>query len=155
MRTLRVCSLLLLLGICVSACADGDARGAGRSHTHGEAVVNAVASDRTVPISTSSWRPGDAGRDALISGVLSFTPDGCPQLGSARGVVWPAGFTSVVRANGDQVIVTADGREIAAGDTVTAGGAAVTTDAPEGMPCIAPGTTLTYIESEVQIVRGG
>ena len=33
-----------------------------------------------------------------------------------------AGFTSVIKPNGEQVVVTADGREIAAGDTVSAGG---------------------------------
>ena len=154
MRRLRVCVLLLMAGLCLCACAESDSYSAMRPNSQGDSALNAMAKDRNVPISTSSWRPGDAGRDALISGVLSFSPDGCPQLGSARGVVWPAGYTSVVRANGDQVIVTADGREIASGDTVTAGGAAAATESPSGMPCIAPGTTLTYIESEVQIVSG-
>jgi hypothetical protein len=42
--------------------------------------------------------------------------------GDHEGVVWPAGYTSGTKPNGKHVVVTADGREIAAGDTVTAGG---------------------------------
>jgi hypothetical protein len=68
------------------------------------------------------------------------------------GVVWPAGFTSLVNPNREQVIVTADGREISEGDTVIAGGAAATTEADPGMPCIKPGTTLTLIQSSLDII---
>lgn len=107
-----------------------------------------------VPISTSSWQPGDGGRTALIRGTLAFTPDGCPRLGDMAGVVWPEGFTSVVRPNGDQVLVTADGREISEGDTVVAGGAAAATEAAPGRPCIEPGTTLTLIQSSVDVIPG-
>lgn len=145
------CVLLLVAGLGLCACAGNDAHSTGPA---GSAEANALADIHNVSISTSSWRPGDAGRDALIRGALSFTPSGCPRLGSARGVVWPAGFTSVVKPNGQQVVVTADGREIAAGDTVAAGGAAAASDASAGMPCIEAGTTLTYIESEVQIIPG-
>lgn len=149
MSRLRTCVLLVVAGLGLCACTGNDARSAGS-----EGGAEAVASHRNVSISTSSWRPGDAGRDALIRGTLSFTPDGCPRLGSLKGVVWPAGFTSVVKADGVQVIVTADGREIAARDTVVAGGAAAASDAQAGMPCIEEGTTLTYIESEVRIIPG-
>jgi hypothetical protein len=66
-------------------------------------------------------------------------------------VVWPAGYTSVVKPNGDQVIITAEGQEIAEGDMVRAGGAMAGGRADGGMPCIKPGTTLTIIESSVSV----
>lgn len=116
--------------------------------------VVSAASKSSVPISTSSWRPGDPSRMALISGSLDFTSEGCPHIGTVMGVVWPAGFTSFVKPSGEQVILTADGREIAEGDTIEAGGAAAGTKAEPGMSCIEPGTTLTLIQSSVEIIPG-
>ena len=59
--------------------------------------------DRTIPIATSSWKPGDGALTALRTGVLRTTPDGCPYLGprdprspatDRSPLVWPAGFTA-------------------------------------------------------------
>jgi hypothetical protein len=117
-----------------------------------DATADNEARPTTVRISTSAWRPGDPGRRALVGGKLRFTRAGCPRLGSRTGVVWPAGYTSVVKPNGDQVIVTADGQQIAEGDTIEAGGAIAGGPAEAGMPCIQPGTELMLIESSVRVV---
>ncbi|UUZ58049.1 hypothetical protein [Nocardioides sp. B-3] len=117
-------------------------------------LVTSTASDTSVEISKSSRRPGDPSRKALISGALGFTSRGCPHIGTVMGVVWPDGFTSSVKPDGEQVVVTADGREIAEGDLVEAGGAAAATRAEPGMPCVEPGTTLTLIQSSVKTVPG-
>jgi hypothetical protein len=107
---------------------------------------------REVQISTSTWKPGDGSRGALISGALRFSPLGCPYLGRFAGVVWPAGFSSRVEPNGRQVILTPDGRVISEGDTVVASGAAAATMADGGLPCIDAGTTLTLIQSTVEVI---
>jgi hypothetical protein len=91
---------------------------------------------KAIHISTSSWKPGDPGADALLRDILRFTREGCPTFGGHNGgVVWPAGYTSGTRPNGEHVVVTADGREIASGDTVVAGGG-IGDAAPSGMPCV-------------------
>lgn len=131
--------LLMVAGLPVSACGNG----------HGASTGPKL---RSVSISTSSWKPGDPGADALLRGTLSFTNNGCLSFGPERGVVWPADYTSVVKPDGEHVVVTADGREIAAGDIVIAGGGTAGA-APPGMPCIRPGATLMYLESEVRINR--
>jgi hypothetical protein len=138
--------LALVAALCLTACSK-----ASDTNRAVEGAVNAAASESSVPISTSPWRPGDPSHLALITAAIGFTSDGCPLLGTERGVVWPAGFTSVVKPGGEQVIVTADGREISEGDTIEAAGATAN-EAESGMPCIEPGTTLTYIQSSVEIM---
>jgi hypothetical protein len=137
---MQASALLAVAGLSVSARANGH-------------DTSTDPHQRSVPISTSSWKPGDPGADALIRGTLRFTHDGCPTFGSKTGVVWPADYTSVVRPNGEQVVVTAEGRDIGAGDTVISGGG-VGGAAPSGVPGIRPGATLTYLESEVQVIQG-
>jgi hypothetical protein len=105
-------------------------------------------------IATSSWRPGDPARTALIRGVLEFDAAGCPYLESGPvrlWVVWPAGYAAQVGPDGEVRLVTADGRTIRQGDEVEAGGVAAGLPAEAGTPCISPGTTLTIIESEVRV----
>lgn len=137
---MRAGLLLLAAVLCLEACG-------------GQQRPGAEGNLRKVSISTSSWKPGDAGMDALLHGTLKFTRDGCPTFEHGTGVVWPAGFTSVVKPDGEHVVVTTDGREIAAGDTVVAGGGNVGT-AKSGMACIPRGASLMYIESTVRIIRG-
>ena len=139
MRRFQFCALLLVAGMSVSAC--GNAHGSSDEANVGSASI-----------STSSWKPGDPGADALIRGTLRFTRGGCPTFGANRGVDWPADYTSVVKPNGERVVRTADGRDIAAGDTVVAGGG-FSGPARSGMPCIRPGSSVAYIESEVRIIR--
>jgi len=127
---------------------------AADTETAAKAEAVSAVSASSVPISTSSWRPGDPSRTALISGSLGFTSEGCPHIGAATGVVWPAGFTSFVKPSGEQVILTADGRELAEGDRIEAGGAAAATKAKTAMPCIEPGTILTLIQSSVETIPG-
>lgn len=152
MRGLRRAALALAVGSQLVACGTN-----GGSHDESRGTANG-ASTRTEPsptvtrISTSSWRPGDPARSARLGGILRFTPSGCPDLGTGTGWVWPAGFTSVVKPAGERVIVTADGREMSAGDRVVAGGSAAGTHAKPGMPCIEPGTVLTHVQSEVEII---
>ncbi|MCU1417584.1 MAG: hypothetical protein JWP32_1758 [Schumannella sp.] len=135
----------------LSACATYSSAAALREPSLSSAArPNAHPED--VAISTSSWQPGDSGRTASIRGPLTFTPEGCPQLGSLTGVVWPAGYTSIVKTDGQQVVVTADGQQIAASDTIITGGVGAGRDAGPGMPCIEEGTVLTVIESAVQVV---
>lgn len=141
MRRVQVGVCLLAAGLTLAACG-------------GDSSSTTEPNLKAIHISTSSWKPGDPGADAALRDTLRFTPDGCPTFGGHNGgVVWPAGYTSGTKPNGEHVVVTADGREIEAGDTVIAGGG-IGNAAPSGMPCVRPGTFPTYIESEVRIVRG-
>jgi hypothetical protein len=141
MRRAHVGACLLAAGLTLTACGSGSS---SRTEPH----------FKPIHISTSSWKPGDPGADALLRDTLRFTPDGCPTFGGHNGgMVWPAGYTSGTKPNGEHVVVTADGREIATGDSVIAGGG-IGEAAPSGMPCVAPGTFPAYIESEIRIVRG-
>ena len=155
----RTCisAALLVSALAYAGCGNGDdavsasAEDASRNTT----TAPSAGSDASpVEISTSLWKPGDGGRTALIRGTLGFTADGCPHLGPMMGVVWPADFTSTVKADGEQVVVTADGGEIHAEDKVVAGGAVAATEAGPDMPCIEPGTTLTLIQSEIYVNSG-
>jgi hypothetical protein len=88
--------------------------------------------DRTIPIATSSWKPGDGALQALRTGVLRTTPDGCPYLapGDPRSpatdrtpLVWPAGFTARRAADGKVEIFSPTGSVIAReGDYLSVGG---------------------------------
>lgn len=86
--------------------------------------------DRTIPIATSSWKPGDGALQALGGGVLRTTPDGCPYLGPRDPrstdripVVWPAGFTARHAKDGKVEILAPNGSVIVReGDFLYAGG---------------------------------
>lgn len=146
MRRAGTCAVVVVAALSVAGCGAGHGASAGDT-------------SRSVPLNTSSWKPGDIGMQALIAGTLEFTRHGCPTLGHARAVVWPAGYSAVVKADGEEVVVTADGREIDAGDTVTAGGGSVPRNmvgnSGSTMPCIPPGGgDLMFIQSTVSITRG-
>jgi hypothetical protein len=146
MARTRTGAVVLVAGLSVVGC--GGVHATGAEHK-----------PRSVPISTSSWKPGDSGMQALIRGTLRFTPDGCPVLAPGRAaVVWPAGYSSVVKANGEQVVITTDGREIDAGDTVRFGGGSVPRSmvgkAASRMPCVPGRDDLTYVQSPVNVTRG-
>lgn len=124
----------------------------------GPALKSPAAPPSTSPepateISTSTWEPGDPGRDALIMGELRFTREGCPYLGSPahrQWVIWPAGYAARVQPDGGVVLVTADGRVMSEGDRVEAGGVAAGLPA-SARPCIPDGAIETIIQSEVLI----
>jgi hypothetical protein len=62
-------------------------------------------SDSTpIPLSTSSWKPGDRAMQALIKGRIQLSQDGCVYLALSRGVksdvIWPADYSADVSADG-------------------------------------------------------
>ena len=83
-------------------------------------------------IATSSWQPGDGGRLALLHARLGLSKDGrClvvgePPAGTAERwtelVVWPKGYSVVLR-DGQVTVLDQAGAEVArVGDVITAGG---------------------------------
>jgi hypothetical protein len=96
----RLWPLLPLMGLAPTGCADpADSASTADSASGATHARNSGPAQVTVQISTSSWEPGDGSRHALIRGTVGFTREGCPRLGSMRGVVWPAGYTSIVKPN--------------------------------------------------------
>jgi hypothetical protein len=79
---------------------------------------------RALPrIATSSWRLGDGGLLALLQAPLSLSSDGrCLVAGDHDLVVWPAGY-SVVMRDGHVTVLDETGADAArVGDLMTAGG---------------------------------
>jgi len=107
-----------------------------------------------VAISTSSWRPGDGSRGALITGVLRSDASGCPYLSVGRTsrlwVAWPAGFRVRLGPGGLIALLDENGRLIAEeGQFVRAGGSRAGSDADTRMPCIPAGVSVAYVQSKV------
>ena len=76
-------------------------------------------------IATSSWRPGDGGRLALLKARLSLSTDGrCLVVGTTEVelVVWPKGYSVVLRDGQVTVLDQAGGEVARVGDVITAGG---------------------------------
>jgi hypothetical protein len=92
---------------------------------------------RPVSIPTSSWKAGDGALQALYSGVLRVTPEGCPYLmpPGARAtlkdrtpLVWPAGYTARYAADGKLEIVAPNGVVVVReGEKLSAGGGLIPT----------------------------
>jgi hypothetical protein len=84
----------------------------------------ATSSSYTLPhIATSSWRLGDVGLTARLHAKLSLSSDGrCLVVGDHDLVVWPAGYSVVLR-EGRVTVLDETGAEAArVGDLITAGG---------------------------------
>ena len=99
-----------------------------REATQSDSLPSATTSSGIpVPISTSSWKPGDPAALALAQGVLMATPDHCLFLQNthgelvASGIIWPAGYTAravdgtVEVARPDGVVVARTGKPLALG----------------------------------------
>jgi hypothetical protein len=87
----------------------------------------ATASGAAFEVPTSSWKPGDAANQALLTGTLRTDDDGCVVVDSGGGhvtaVLWPAGTTGRRAAAGAIQLVTADGDVAASsGDRIAVGG---------------------------------
>jgi hypothetical protein len=74
-------------------------------------------------IATSSWQPGDGGRLAQLNARLGLSKDGrCLVVGETKLVVWPKGYSVVLR-EGQVTVLDLAGAEVArVGDVITAGG---------------------------------
>ena len=74
-------------------------------------------------IATSSWQPGDGGRLAQLHARLGLSKDGrCLVVGETKLVVWPKGYSVVLR-DGQVTVLDQAGAEVArVGDVITAGG---------------------------------
>lgn len=54
-------------------------------------------------LSTSSWKPGDGAMRAIVGGYIALSKDGCvylKQSGAKQDVMWPAGYSADVSADG-------------------------------------------------------
>ena len=108
-----------------------------------DAVAASPTADRTIPIATSGWKPGGAALQALASGVLRTTPDGCPYLiprdprstaADRTPLVWPAGYTARYAKDGKVEILAPDGSVVVReGDDLSAGGGLIPQSTPK--PC--------------------
>lgn len=74
-------------------------------------------------IATSSWPIGSGSRLALMTGRLGLSKDGrCLVVGETQLVVWPKGYSVVLR-DGQVTVLDQAGAEVArVGDVITAGG---------------------------------
>ena len=73
-------------------------------------------------IATSSWQPGDGGRLALFRGPLGLSKDGRCLVGGKALLVWPKGYSVVLR-DGQVTVLDQAGAEVArVGDVITFGG---------------------------------
>jgi hypothetical protein len=85
---------------------------------------------RPIAIPTSSWKPGDGALQALRSGILKATPEGCPYLISPDPratdrtvLIWPTGYTARYTTNNKIEIVAPNGSVVVhEGDTLSVGG---------------------------------
>ena len=115
MRLVRAVIALSLVA-CLSAC-DGD--------DDAPAETNTTA----IPLSTSSWEPGDGALQAGIRGRVKLSADGCVYLtyraeSGWSDVVWPKGYTAEVDASGGLAVRNPSGQVVARGGThiLTGGG---------------------------------
>lgn len=86
----------------------------------------------SITIPTSSWKPGDGAQQALRSGVLRATPEGCPYLTSPdprtpsderTALVWPAGYSARYAGDGKVELVAPNGSVVVReGDSLSVGG---------------------------------
>jgi hypothetical protein len=99
-------------------------------------------------IATSSWQPGDGGRLALFRGPLGLSKDGRCLVGGKALLVWPKGYSVVLR-DGQVTVLDQAGAEVArVGDVITFGGG--------GAPAPANSCGLGYklnIQSKVSSTR--
>lgn len=94
-----------------------------------------------IVVATSSWKPGDGGDQAQLTGTLRATSEGCPYVDASMNpahpspvaLVWPAGYQAR-RAPGGGIEVTGpDGSVvIREGDRFQAGGGY---SESKGLPC--------------------
>jgi len=82
-----------------------------------------------LPLTTSSWQPGDAADLAAISGSFGLDGQGClVGLGVGEPLIWPAGFTAQIGGDGLVRVMNPEGTIVAvSGQTMTAAGAATLT----------------------------
>jgi hypothetical protein len=113
----------LASGLAVAAIAAVGAVIAVTAPDEGGAGVAASPSARpsarpSITIPTSSWKPGDVQYQALNSGVLRITPEGCPYLASPdprapatarEGLIWPAGYSARYAGDGKAEVVAPNG----------------------------------------------
>jgi hypothetical protein len=75
-----------------------------------------------LPLPTSTWQEGDAGRAALLVTTLRLGADGCIEAEDGTPIIWPAGYTAE-RADGTAVVKDGGGAVVAqAGQEVSLGG---------------------------------
>lgn len=122
-----------------------------------DAAAATPTPDRTIPIATSGWKPGGMALQALRSGVLRATPDGCPYLAprdprspatDRTPIVWPAGYTARYAKTGKLEILAPDGTVVVReGETLSAGGGLIPLTTPK--PCTLNATDAFYIMEDL------
>lgn len=108
-----------------------------------------------IVVATSTWKPGDGGDAALLTGTLRTTSAGCPYVDSSMdpahpspvALVWPAGYQAR-RAPGGGIEVTGpDGSVvIQEGDRFQAGGGY---SESKGLPCTLGAAQAFSIQSSI------
>ncbi len=62
-----------------------------------------VPGSTPIPLSTSSWRPGDGAMRAIVGGGIALSKDGCVYFKTAgveTDVIWPAGYSADISPDG-------------------------------------------------------
>jgi len=122
--------------------------------THDE---EAVLPGQSVPLLTSSWKPGNADEGAPIAGVLDLGQDGCVHLvqadGTALTAVWPAEFTARRSDDGSLTLYDPEGDVVAHdGDELRMGGGFTSPEPYRGHQCVPTSGQLALVESTVTVV---
>jgi hypothetical protein len=117
----------------------------------------AVLPGQSVPLLTSSWKPGNGGDGALISGVLQLGQDGCVHLlgqdGSQLTAVWPAEFTARSSDDGSLTLYDPNDDVVAHdGDELRMGGGFTSPGPYRGHQCVPTSGQLALVQSTVTVV---
>lgn len=126
----------------------------GNVHT-----ARAASLGTPIVVATSSWKPGDGGDLALLTGTLRATSEGCPYVDASMNpahpspvaVVWPAGYQARREPGGGIEVTGPDGSVvIREGDRFRAGGGY---SESKGLPCTLGAAGAFGIQSSISRER--
>lgn len=109
MQAVRVAICGAAVTLSLSACA-GHSDPCGRAEGRGAALLacsmpaGSNPGGTPIPLSTSSWKPGDDKMMIAIRGRIALSEGDCVYLegsdGSKSNVIWPAGYSAELRRDG-------------------------------------------------------
>jgi hypothetical protein len=108
-------------------------------------------------LNVGHWTPGDAGMQALMTGVLAFDEtSNCAYIAGSEGgggyeVVWPKGWSAIESAEGPQVL-DRDGNVVAtAGQEISAPGGRIGPAPSSDLTCSAGTGEVFHVQGEVAV----